>query len=138
MSELTIEVEVEHGRVIPKGGVKLPEKATGYLKLVTEEEKAPAEAGALELPPNPMTVEQAGEFMQRWTELFVARKKRGEDVSELAALHRRFINETKIERRPMSKEEAKQAVAAMRGIATLPEEDPDDPRLNYLLRKYCR
>lgn len=28
------------------------------------------------------------------------------------------------------------AVAQMRGMFKLPEEDPNDPRLNYLLRKY--
>ena len=137
MSELTIEVEVDHGRIIPKGNVKLPEKATGYLRLVTEDAKPPL-AGSLTLPPNPMTAKEADEFLDGWQEEFTKRKERGEDVSALAALHGRFVREAKIERKPLSEEEAKRWVDALSGFATIPEEDPNDPRLNYLLRKYCR
>ena len=33
MSYLTVEVEIEHGRVMPKGGEPLPDKASGLLTI---------------------------------------------------------------------------------------------------------
>jgi len=34
MSYLTLEVEIDHGRVLPKGPHKLPDKATGLLTIL--------------------------------------------------------------------------------------------------------
>jgi hypothetical protein len=34
MSYLTLEVEIDHGRVTPKGAEKLPEKASGLLTIL--------------------------------------------------------------------------------------------------------
>jgi hypothetical protein len=40
MSFLTVEVEIDHGHVLPKGAERLPEKASGLLTI---------------LPPSPLT-----------------------------------------------------------------------------------
>lgn len=34
MSYLTVEVEIDHGRVSPKGAEKLPDKASGFLTIL--------------------------------------------------------------------------------------------------------
>lgn len=36
MSYLTVEVQIDHGHVVPKGGEVLPEKASGLLTIIPE------------------------------------------------------------------------------------------------------
>ena len=37
MSHLTVEVEIDHGRVLPKGVEMLPDKAFGLLTIISKE-----------------------------------------------------------------------------------------------------
>ena len=34
MSYITVEVEIDHGRILPRGTEKLPEKASGLLSIL--------------------------------------------------------------------------------------------------------
>ena len=63
MSLVTIEVEIDHGRVIPRGSEPLPEKGTGLLTLLPDSTGIPHRgsvsdflgkwAGAFSLPESP-------------------------------------------------------------------------------------
>lgn len=47
MSLLTLEVEIDHGRVFPRGSSVLPEKGTGLLTLFPEGGTKPIASGAV-------------------------------------------------------------------------------------------
>jgi hypothetical protein len=87
MSLVTVEVQLDHGRVIPKGTEPLPEKATALLTILADE----SGTASLESAPKPLTEEEAREFINRWA-----------------------------------------------GKMELREDKGDDPKLTYLLKKYCR
>ena len=44
MSLVTLEVEIDHGRIIPRGSESLPEKGTGLLTLLPEAVSIPRRA----------------------------------------------------------------------------------------------
>jgi hypothetical protein len=48
MSYRTVEVEVDHGRVLAKGAESLPEKATGLLTIFKSDEANPAAISPLQ------------------------------------------------------------------------------------------
>jgi hypothetical protein len=84
MSLVTVEVELDHGRVIPKGNEPLPEKAKALLTILEDE------------------------------------KERGQSRQETA------------------REQFDDFVARWGGKLELREDKGDDPKLTYLLQKYCR
>lgn len=76
MSLVTIEVEIDHGRVIPRGSESLPEKGTGLLTLL----------------PDSIALPQRGsvsEFIIRWAGAFSLPVEKWEDsrLAEQLAKH---------------------------------------------------
>ncbi len=76
MSLVTIEVEIDHGRVIPRGSESLPEKGTGLLTLL----------------PNSIALPQRGsvsDFISRWTGAFALPAEMSNDprLTDLLAKH---------------------------------------------------
>jgi hypothetical protein len=64
--------------------------------------------------------------------------EQGEGVLTVAPLAEAAPTKTMSQPLETTLAERLEAVAQMKGIIILPEEDPNDPRLNYLLRKYCK
>ena len=50
MSYVTIEVEIDHGKVVPKEPEKLPEKGNGFLTILQPAATQPQERHRVELP----------------------------------------------------------------------------------------
>lgn len=50
MSYLTVEVEIDHGKVVPKEPDKLPEKGTGLLTILQSSVRPAQERRRVELP----------------------------------------------------------------------------------------
>jgi hypothetical protein len=50
MNSRTVEVEIDHGRVFPKGSEKLPEKGTGWLTILEPADSANSERKRIEAP----------------------------------------------------------------------------------------
>jgi hypothetical protein len=66
MSLVTLEVEIDHGRVIPRGSEPLPEKGTGLLTLL----------------PDPATIPHRGSvsgFIEKWAGAFSMPQSTGDD-----------------------------------------------------------
>jgi len=66
MSFVTLEVEIDHGRVIPRGSEILPEKGLGLLTLL------PSSAGN----PKPGSV---SDFIEKWAGAFSLHESPGDD-----------------------------------------------------------
>jgi hypothetical protein len=72
MSYLTLEVEIDHGRIVPAEPEKLPEKARGLLTVLESAENTGA--------PLPMTQIEAFEALQKSLNLDEAKAKAWMDI----------------------------------------------------------
>ena len=89
MSLVTVEVEIEHGRVIVRGTDRLPDRASGLLTLLPEPNSAPERrAGSL------------SEFVHRWAGAFseasVAGAGGDERLTYLVRKHLKYLFDVEV------------------------------------------
>jgi hypothetical protein len=73
MSLVTVEVQLDHGRVIPKGNEPLPEKATALLTILEEAPKAP------DPEQKPAAPSEFDDFLAKWQGKLELREDKGDD-----------------------------------------------------------